>query len=108
MELRRSEWGQVQIADARFQLQPQGGFGVYVASSAQKNGVSAVGLADAEEVKLARLDETTGAYCSCWMPASSQPPLPLRGLTRCQTSSKDSTGPFFSSRIWPVKRTLTT
>jgi hypothetical protein len=40
-----------------FKSRRKAAFGVYAAWEAgKKNGVSAVGLADAEEVKLARLD----------------------------------------------------
>ena len=47
------------------------------------------------------------AYSVCWMPASTQPPLPWRVLVRCQISSNDSSGAPLSSRMAPVKRTLT-
>lgn len=46
-------------------------------------------------------------YWTCWMPATTQPPWPARGLTMCQISSIGSAGPFCSSRIKPLKRTLT-
>ena len=47
------------------------------------------------------------AYC-CWIPAITQPPNPLRGLTRCHTSSRSSGTALACSRTLPVKRTLTT
>ena len=47
-------------------------------------------------------------YCACWIPASTQPPLPARGFSRCQISLNGSSGPWAPSRTSPVKRTLTT
>lgn len=50
---------------------------------------------------------TGRAYWACCIPASSQPLAPSRGLVRCQISSTGSAlAP--SSRIVPVRRTLTT
>src|SRR5690606_31159809 len=44
--------------------------------------------------------------CGCWMPASSQPLEPSRGLTRCQISPKGTGSPCGVSRTKPEKRTL--
>lgn len=46
-------------------------------------------------------------YGICCIPDSSQPLPPWRDLTKCQTSSKDSSGSLLPSRNTPVKRTLT-
>lgn len=50
--------------------------------------------------------QLVGTYC-CWMPAMTQPPAPLIGRVRCQISVNGAAGRS-SSRIMPVKRTLTT
>ena len=50
----------------------------------------------------------TARHCNCWMPATTQPPLPSRGLARCQTSLKASAAASRDSRIKPSKRTLAT
>lgn len=43
---------------------------------------------------------------TCWIPASTQPPLPLSGLDRFQISAKGSAEASGASLIKPWKRTV--
>ncbi len=55
---------------------------------------------------LTGLSPTSASFYNCWIPASTQPVLPLSGFDIFHTSENGSAAAPGAERIWPVNFTL--